>query len=141
MKKMYIVCESTSADEIIAIAKRYLIADDFEVQEALDDAGNLCLQGRKTSLLRNVSGTSYAIQLQVHQRNDGSYVLSAGWGKWMDKVLVGGIATFVAFGFMLIPVIIGGVIQKKLPQKLLSEIYDKIQLKYPDSRVFMEAKS
>lgn len=141
MKKMYVVSPEVTPEEIISIARRYLLSEDFEVQDALDDKGNLCIQGKKTNLLRKVSGTDYAIQLQVEHRADGSYVLNAGWGQWLSKVVTGGIYTFVAFGFMIVPVIVGSVTQKKLPQKLLDEIQDKLMLKYPESHIYMEARS
>ena len=140
MKKMYVVCDQISAEEIVSIARDYLLSNNFEVQDALDEAGNLCLQGKKSNMLRKVAGMDYAVQLQVQYRTDGSYVLNAGWGRWLSRVLGGTVYTFVAFGFMIIPVIMGTVTQRRLPKKLLEDLQIKILQKYPDSHIYMEAK-
>ena len=131
MKKMIVKC-NTSPEEIINTGKAYYSRLGFETQSAMTESGDLCMQVRKTSLLRNMTGTSYALQLVVKKVDDNSYELTAGWSKWADKVIVGTVATFVAFGFLIIPTCIGISRQAKMPTECLNHISDVLKAYHPE---------
>jgi len=45
-----------------------------------------------------------------------------GAGRWADKAVVGGIATFVTLGILLVPVSIGTWQQAKMPERIFGYI-------------------
>lgn len=122
MKKKLIVCSTTSEQEIINAAKKYFISKNFEVQNVITENGEIGIQARKTSWVRKCSGTSYALQVVVKKQSENRYEITAGWGEWVSKGAVALVATFIAFGFLIIPTVIGMVNQKNLPEKCLDSI-------------------
>ena len=103
--------------------------------------GSPCVQARKSSWIRNATGTSYAVQIVARDVYPGTIRVSAGWGKWIDKVLVGGFATFIALGVLIVPVIVGTIKQKNLPEKALNTLRDTLGVTHPECKVFRLAKS
>ena len=90
------------------------------------------MQVKKTGLVRNLTGTSYALQMVVHKKEDGSCLLTAGWSKWADKIIVGAVATFVAFGFLLVPTVIGASKQYKMPTECLNNVAAALKAHDPE---------
>ena len=79
---------------------------------------------------------SYAFRLVVRRTKDNSYELSAGWGKWADKVIVGGIAVFIAFGVLVIPTCVGIINQIRLPKQCLDYVSQALKLAHPECRIY-----
>ena len=125
-----------TAESIVGLVKEYFSNNDFEYEAALNSSGNQCIQARKSNWLRNASGTSYALLVEVKKNNDSSYIVTAGHGKWADKMVVGGVATFVAFGFLIIPVVIGAVRQIRLPGNLLNYVKGQLAVKHPNCSAY-----
>ena len=140
MKKRIIVCNTTSEQEIIHAARTYFLSEGFEVQDVVAEGGEIGLQARKSSWLRNCSGTSYALQVLVKKKTDNTYVITAGWGEWFKKGTVAFVATFVAFGFLLIPSMIGMANQNKLPDNCLNYVSSRIAMQNSLCQVFAQAK-
>jgi len=115
------------------------LGNGYEVQDIITESGELGLQAKKSGWIRKCSGTSYAIQLVVKQCSDSRYVVTAGWGEWLAKGTVVFVATFIAFGFLLIPALVGIVNQKNLPDKCLSHVADTISRRHALCKVFSDA--
>lgn len=131
MKKMIVKC-NTTPEEIIHTGKAFYSRLGYETQSAMTEDGDLCMQVRKTSVLRSMTGTSYALQLVVRKKDDNCYELTAGWSNWADKLIVGTVATFVAFGFLIIPTCIGINHQRKMPTECLNHIADVLKAYHPE---------
>jgi hypothetical protein len=140
MKKRIIVCNTTSEQEIIQAARNYFLCEDFEVQDVVAESGEIGLQARKSSWLRNCSGTSYALQVLVKKQTDNTYVITAGWGEWFKKGTVAFVATFVAFGFLIIPTLLGMANQSKLPDRCLNYVSSRIAMQNSLCQVYAQAK-
>jgi len=141
MKTKTIVCSTTSAQKIINAAREYFIEKGFEIQDIITENGEIGLQARKTSWLRKCSGTSYALQIIVKERSNNRYVVTAGWGEWIAKGSVVLFATFIAFGILIIPAMIGMANQASLPDNCLEYVTSSISAQNPLCLVYNEAKS
>ena len=139
MKKT-IVCYTTSNNEIVNAAKEYFLSEGYEIQDIITENGEIGIQARKTSWLRKCSGTSYAMQVIVKEHDNYRYEITAGWGEWLSKGTVVFVATFIAFGFLLIPAVVGMVNQKNLPQKCLDYTTNRIKTRHPLCRIYNQAK-
>ena len=126
MKKRVVVCSTISEQEIIHEARKYFLSEGFEVQDVITERGEIGLQARKSSWLRKCSGTSYALQVLVKKQSNNAYEVTAGWGEWFSKGAVAFVATFVAFGVLLVPALIGMANQKSLPDKCLDHVSKNI---------------
>ena len=131
MKKMIVKC-NTTPEEIIEIGKTYYAQQDFETQTAITENGDLCMQVKKGGWFRNATGTSYALQMVVHKTGENTYELVTGWSKWADKVIVGFIATFIAFGVLLIPTCIGIDRQRRMPIECLNNVSQVLKAYHPE---------
>lgn len=131
MKKMIVKCNATPS-EIIETGKAYYTQLGYETKYAMTENGDMCLQVRKSSWLRNATGTAYALQMVVHRTADDSYELIAGWSKWADKVVVGFVASFVALGVLIIPTCVGINRQLKMPTECLNHISNVLKAYYPE---------
>lgn len=140
MKNKTIVCSTTSAQEILGVAKRYFDINDFEVQDIITENGDVGIQARKTSWLRKCSGTSYALQIVVSKKDGNRYVVSAGWGEWLAKGTVVLVATFIAFGFLIIPAMFGIVNQKNLPDRCLDYVTSTVVARNALCKVYDDAR-
>jgi len=132
---MIVKC-NTTPEEIIHTGIAYYSQLGYETQHAITEDGELCMQVRKNSWIRNATGTSYALQMVVHKVDDQSYELIAGWSKWADKVIVGFIATFIAFGVLLIPTMVGINHQRKMPSECLSHIAKVLKAYHPECTAY-----
>ena len=128
---MYVKC-NTTPEEIIETARAYYSQLGYDTQMAITENGDLCMQAKKDGLLRNVTGTSYALQLVVRRVEDDAYELTAGWSKWADKLVVGFVATFVAFGVLIIPTIVGINHQRKMPSECLKYVASVLKAYHPE---------
>ena len=131
MKQMYVKC-NTTPEEIIETARAYYSQLGYDTQMAITENGDLCMLAKKDGLLRNVTGTSYALQLVVRRVEDDAYELTAGWSKWADKLVVGFIATFVAFGVLIIPTVVGINHQRKMPSECLKYLASVLKAYHPE---------
>ena len=140
MKKRIIVCNTTSEQEIIHAARTYFLNEGYEIQDVIAESGEIGLQARKSNWLRNCSGTSYALQVLVKKQSDSTYEVSAGWGEWFKKGTVVFVATFIAFGVLIIPALIGMTNQSKLPERCLNYISTKISIQNSACQIYKNAK-
>lgn len=140
MEKRTIICNTTSTEQIIGAAKQFFISNGYEIQDIMTPGGVVGIQARKTNFLRKVSGTSYALQVIVEKKGISEYEVTAGWGEWLGKSAVVAIATFVAFGFLIVPATVGIVNQAKLPKKALDNIGATVSAYNPVCAVYGEAK-
>ena len=139
MKKMIINCDNITAEAILERAKSYFAREEFEVQDVVTESGEVGIQARKTSWYRNITGTSYAAQIIVKKLGENRYEVTAGWGKWLDKGVVAIVATFVAFGVLIIPTLIGIRNQLKLPTECLDYVANGLSAQYNNCRCFYVA--
>ena len=140
MKKKVIVCSTTSETEIINAAKKYFRENNFEYQDVITENGDIGVQARKTGLIRKCTGTSYALQVVVRKQAENRYEITAGWGEWLSKGAVVLVATFVAFGVLIIPALFGLANQNALPGECLDSIANTVAYQNPFCNVYEQSK-
>ena len=141
MKKKIIVCSTTSEQEIINAAKEYFGSEGFEYQDVITENGEVGVQARKTGLIRKCTGTSYALQVMVKKCDNNKYEITAGWGEWLSKGAVVMVATFVAFGILIIPAMFGIMSQCSLPSECLDSITNRVSCQNPICKVYELSKA
>ena len=139
MEKRTIISQTTSTEQIIRAAREYFVKNGYEIRNVRTEDGKIGIQAKKTNLVRKCSGTSYALQVIVDKKGIDEYEITAGWGEWLGKSTVMAVATFVAFGFLVIPAAIGMANQAKLPKKVLESITSTISVCNPDCKVYDKA--
>lgn len=91
------------------------------ITQAGQTAEGYIVQGKQqASGWRRISGTDQAISVQIFQADEIINV-TAGFGKWADKIGAGVVGT-ILFTPLAITAAIGAVIQKKLPSEIFGFI-------------------
>jgi len=71
--------------------------------------------------LRKAIGMSTALNI-VFRQVENTVNVEIGGGRWADKAVVAGIATFVTLGVLIIPASIGTWQQAKMPERIFRHI-------------------
>lgn len=114
-------CEPSRFKALIQTTQNWLTGEGFRCQKLIIPDGGTLIQIEKIGDWREFVGMSTALSIVFHQV--GSTVnVEIGEAKWMDKAVVGGIGSFIAFWPLVIPASIGAWQQVKMPERIFRHI-------------------
>lgn len=111
----------------LIVELRKLFDADYEVQ-TMQVAATSVLQARKQSTLRDLTGLSSAMTINVTPEAGGTRV-EIGMQKWFDKVAVSAVAIFFSAGALLALPALGAYWQYKLTEDCWKTVQDHITKK------------
>lgn len=121
--KVFKLLNDVTMEMIGEAVEGYLRDSKGMITQAGKTTEGYIVQGKQEAdMWKKISGTEQAITVQMFQSGD-IINITAGFGKWSDKIGAGIVGTFIAFAPLAFTAAIGAYMQKKLP----GEIFDFIE--------------
>ena len=116
-------CGPSRFTALIQMTQNWLTGEGFRCQKLKIEDGGTLIQIEKIGEWRKVVGMSTALNIIFRQVENTVNVEICG-GRWADKAVVAGIATFVTLGALIIPASIGTWQQAKMPERIFRHIVE-----------------
>lgn len=99
----------------------WLACEGFRCQKLRTEDDGTLVQIEKLGGWRIAVGMSTALNI-IFRQVDNTVNVEIGGGRWADKAVVAGVATFVTLGALIIPAAIGTWQQAKMPERIFRHI-------------------
>ena len=114
-------CKPSRFEALIKTTQNWLTGEGFRCQKRKINNGKTLIKIEKIGEWRLAVGMSTALNITFRQCGNTVNV-EIGGGRWADKAVVAGIATFVTMGALIIPASIGTWQQAKMPERIFRQI-------------------
>jgi len=114
-------CEPSRFKALIQTTQNWLTGEGFRCQKLMIEDGGTLIQIEKIGEWRKFVGMSTALNI-IFRQIGNTVNVEIGGGRWADKAVVAGIATFVTLGVLIIPASIGTWQQAKMPERIFRHI-------------------
>ena len=114
-------CKPSRFEALIMSTQSWLTCEGFRSQKLKTEDGGTLIQIEKIGGWRIAVGMSTALNI-IFRQVENTVNVEIGGGRWADKAVVAGIATFVTLGALIIPASIGTWQQAKMPERIFRHI-------------------
>ncbi len=122
-------CKSSRFNALIQATQNWLTGEGFRCQKLMIENGGTLIQIEKIGEWRQFIGMSTALNI-IFRQYGNTVSVEIGGGKWADKAVVAGIATFVTMGALIVPASIGAWQQANMPKRIFRYIAEFLLVSY-----------
>lgn len=114
-------CKPSRYEALIMSTQSWLTCEGFRCQRLRTEDDGTLVQVEKLGGWRIAVGMSTALNI-IFRQVENTVNVEIGGGRWADKAVVAGVATFVTLGALIIPAAIGTWQQAKMPERIFRHI-------------------